>query len=69
MVQFTVNNLPKADNQWQEDNVETNEDDIIRRVQSSKRCSLQIKKSEPEPGCRFMYDRIEDRVLDASSGA
>lgn len=61
VVQFTVNNLPKTDNQWQKDNVETNDDDIIRRVQSSKRCSLQIIKSEPEPGCRFMYDRIEDR--------
>lgn len=39
-----------------------NDDDVvIRRVQSSENCSLHIHRSLPEPGCRFMYDRIEDR--------
>uniref|UniRef100_A0A7N0T9S0 DNA polymerase alpha subunit B n=2 Tax=Kalanchoe fedtschenkoi TaxID=63787 RepID=A0A7N0T9S0_KALFE len=38
------------------------EDDIISRVRPGKRCSLQVHGSKPEPGCRFMYERIEDRV-------
>ncbi|KAL3835659.1 hypothetical protein ACJIZ3_010395 [Penstemon smallii] len=37
------------------------EDDIIKRVQPSKKCSLRLNKSQLEPGCRFMYDRIEDK--------
>ncbi|WVZ88738.1 hypothetical protein U9M48_035222 [Paspalum notatum var. saurae] len=40
---------------------EPTEDDIIRRIQPIQRCSLQVQRSQPEPGCRFMYDRIEDR--------
>ncbi|CAL4911022.1 unnamed protein product [Urochloa decumbens] len=40
---------------------ETTEDEVIRRIQPSQRCSLQVQRSQPEPGCRFMYDRIEDR--------
>ncbi|KAL6905855.1 hypothetical protein ACP4OV_003456 [Aristida adscensionis] len=40
---------------------ETTEDDVIRRIQPSQRCSLQVQRSQPEPGCRFMYDRMEDR--------
>uniref|UniRef100_A0A0D9XY55 DNA polymerase alpha subunit B n=1 Tax=Leersia perrieri TaxID=77586 RepID=A0A0D9XY55_9ORYZ len=41
--------------------IESTEDEVIRRVQPSKRCTLQVQHSQPEPGCRFMYDRIEDR--------
>lgn len=37
------------------------DDDVIRRVQPIEKCSLHIHRSLPEPGCRFMYDRIEDR--------
>ncbi|CAL4896390.1 unnamed protein product [Urochloa decumbens] len=40
---------------------EITEDEVIRRIQPSQRCSLQVQRSQPEPGCRFMYDRIEDR--------
>ncbi|XP_039798730.1 DNA polymerase alpha subunit B-like isoform X2 [Panicum virgatum] len=40
---------------------ETTEDELIRRIQPSQRCSLQVQRSQPEPGCRFMYDRMEDR--------
>ncbi|KAG8051016.1 hypothetical protein GUJ93_ZPchr0009g2163 [Zizania palustris] len=40
---------------------EPTEDEIIRRIPPSKRCTLQIQRSQPEPGCRFMYDRTEDR--------
>uniref|UniRef100_A0A0E0J8J8 DNA polymerase alpha subunit B n=1 Tax=Oryza nivara TaxID=4536 RepID=A0A0E0J8J8_ORYNI len=43
------------------DEIESTEDEVIRRVQPSKRCTLQVQHSQPEPGCRFMYDRIEDR--------
>lgn len=39
------------------------EDEIIKRVQPSKKCSLVINRSQLEPGCRFMYDKIEDKVL------
>ncbi|KAG5557026.1 hypothetical protein RHGRI_007318 [Rhododendron griersonianum] len=31
------------------------------RVQPSARCSLMIHGSQLEPGCRFMYDKIEDK--------
>lgn len=41
--------------------VETSEDELIRRVQPRQRCTLQVQRSHPEPGCRFMYDRMEDR--------
>ncbi|CAN6301501.1 unnamed protein product [Urochloa humidicola] len=41
--------------------IETTEDEVIRRIQPSQRCSLQVQRSQPEPGCRFMYDRMEDR--------
>ncbi|PKA50073.1 hypothetical protein AXF42_Ash021104 [Apostasia shenzhenica] len=37
------------------------DDDLIRRVPPSEICSLKIHYSQPEPGCKFMYDRIEDR--------
>lgn len=43
-------------------NAEITEDEVIRRIQPSQRCSLQVQRSQPEPGCRFMYDRLEDRV-------
>jgi DNA polymerase alpha subunit B len=39
----------------------TTEDEVIRRIQC-QRCSLQVQHSQPESGCRFMYDRMEDRV-------
>ena len=66
VVQLTVNNPPSAENGKNENKFENVDDDIIRRVQPSKRCSLLVHGSRPEPGCRFMYDRIEDRVCDAS---
>lgn len=43
------------------------DDDVIRRVQPSERCSFNVHRSLPEPGFRFMYDRIEDRVIKISS--
>ncbi|MQL85397.1 hypothetical protein Taro_017917 [Colocasia esculenta] len=41
----------------------TQEDDLIKRVKPSERCSLQIHCSQPNSGCRFMYDKIEDKFL------
>lgn len=64
-VKFNIDNLPNTENGSDEHDAETNEDDIVKRAQP-QRCSLIIHGSKPEPGCRFMYDRIEDRVSDAS---
>ncbi|CAL9048189.1 unnamed protein product [Musa banksii] len=37
------------------------EDDIIRRVQTTERCNLQVHNLQPQSDCRFMYDRTKDR--------
>ncbi|XP_071928815.1 uncharacterized protein [Coffea arabica] len=61
VVQFSLNeqSATEAICVKQEHDDENSEDDIIKRVQPSKRCSIVINASQPEPGCRFMYDRIE----------
>ncbi|XP_050276321.1 uncharacterized protein LOC126718252 [Quercus robur] len=61
VVKFSTNNMPDAENRENELAHENNDDDIIRKVQPRERCSLIVHGSGPEPGCRFMYDRIEDR--------
>lgn len=65
VVQFALNeqSATEATNIKQEQDHENSEDDIIKRVQPSKRCSIVTNGSQPEPGCRFMYDRIEDKVI------
>lgn len=63
VVQFTLNEHPNIQTIKEEHDHANSEDDIIKRVQPNKRCSLLINKSHPKPGCRFMYDRIEDKVL------
>lgn len=65
-VQFTKSNPPSAENGKNDNEFENLDDDIIRRIQPRKRCSLVVHGSRPEPGCRFMFDRIEDRVCDYS---
>ncbi|KAL5717740.1 hypothetical protein ACHQM5_010709 [Ranunculus cassubicifolius] len=60
-VQFTLNKSPEKENGTREHESVDPEDDVIRRVQPSERCSLEVQKSHPAPGCRFMYDRIEDK--------
>lgn len=62
MTKFSMNNMPCTDDREKARDQENNEDDIIKKVQPQKRCSLIVHESRPEPGCRFMYDRIEDRV-------
>lgn len=61
MVQFRINSEPGTERGIKEHEDDVMEDDIIRRAQPKKRCSLIVHGSKPEPGCRFMYDRIEDR--------
>lgn len=59
---FSIGNMCDTENREKEHDQENNEDDIIKKVQPQKRCSLIVHGSGPEPGCRFMYDRVEDRV-------
>ncbi|KAL2484471.1 putative microtubule-associated protein futsch [Abeliophyllum distichum] len=61
VVQSTLNEHPNIQSIKEEQDRANSEDDIIKRVQPSKHCSLVINRSHPEPGCRFMYDRIEDK--------
>lgn len=63
VVQLTLNEHPNTQTINVEEDNANSEDEIIKRVQPSKKCSLEINKSQPQPGCRFMYDRIEDKVL------
>lgn len=63
VVQFTLNENANGESMKIENDEENPSDDIIKRVQPIKRCSLQIISSKPEPGCRFMYDRTENKVL------
>ncbi|XAR64436.1 DNA-directed DNA polymerase [Bertholletia excelsa] len=61
VVQSTLNDLPNIDFVKKEHDGENSEDDIIKRVQPNTRCSLVIHGSQPQPGCRFMYDKIEHK--------
>ncbi|PON82786.1 DNA polymerase alpha, subunit B [Trema orientale] len=61
VVKFSINNVPSTENGHKEQEHENNEDDVIKKVQPGRRCTLIVRGSKPETGCRFMYDRIEDR--------
>ncbi|XP_058192703.1 uncharacterized protein LOC131309974 [Rhododendron vialii] len=61
VVQSTLNDLPNTEIIKKEEDHGNSEDYIIMRVQPSARCSLVIHGSQLEPGCRFMYDKIEDK--------
>ncbi|KAL5827008.1 hypothetical protein ACOSQ3_018853 [Xanthoceras sorbifolium] len=61
VAKFNINNLPNTENGSTEHDNENTDDDFLKRVQPRKRCSLIVHGAGPEPGCRFMYDRIEDR--------
>lgn len=64
VVKFSINNVPSIENGQKEQEDGNYEDDVIRKVQPGRRCSLIVHGSKPEAGCRFMYDRIEDGVCD-----
>ncbi|VVB14842.1 unnamed protein product [Arabis nemorensis] len=62
VVKFNIGNAASQAENGNKDDVENSEDDmIIKRVQTSHRCSLKVNGSGPEPGCRFMYERTEDK--------
>ncbi|KAK2636699.1 hypothetical protein Ddye_031491 [Dipteronia dyeriana] len=61
VAKFNINNLPNTENGSNEQDNENTDDDFLKRVQPRKSCSLIVHGAGPEPGCRFMYDRIEDR--------
>lgn len=64
-VKFSINTIPDVENGKQELNHENEENDeynIVSKIVSRKRCSLVIHGSGPKPGCRFMYDRTEDKI-------
>ncbi|KAL0364286.1 UNVERIFIED_CONTAM: hypothetical protein Sangu_0526200 [Sesamum angustifolium] len=61
VVQTTLNEHSSMQTIKTEEDHNNSEDDIIKRLQPSQKCSLLIDRSKPEPGCRFMYDRVEDK--------
>ncbi|CAN0896193.1 DNA polymerase alpha subunit B [Linum grandiflorum] len=63
VARISVGNLPDAENGGggMEDVGRDMEDDLIKRVKPLKRVPLVVHGDGPKPGCRFMYDRIEDR--------
>ncbi|KAK8579522.1 hypothetical protein V6N12_069846 [Hibiscus sabdariffa] len=60
-IKFNIDNLPTIGTTNIIEDHENLEDDIIKRIQPQKSCSVVVHGSGPEPGCRFLYDRIEDR--------
>ncbi|KAG4202013.1 hypothetical protein ERO13_A05G311350v2 [Gossypium hirsutum] len=61
VVKFNIDNLPTIETANGIEEHYDLEDGIIKRVQPLKSSSLVVHQSGLEPGCRFMYDRIEDR--------
>lgn len=64
VVKSSIKNVLSTESGREEPDHEYHEDDIIRKVRPGRRCSLTVHGSKPETGCRFMYDRIEDRVCE-----
>lgn len=62
VVHSTLNSLPTDHDIKKENDTENSEDDVIKRVPPIKRCLLEVLGSQPTPGCRYMYDRTEDKV-------
>ncbi|KAK8691555.1 hypothetical protein V6N13_075061 [Hibiscus sabdariffa] len=60
-IKFNIENLPTIETVNSIEDHENLEDGIIKRIQPQKSCSVVVHGSGPEPGCRFLYDRIEDR--------
>ena len=63
VVHSTFNTLPTVHEIEKKNGEEDSEDDVIKRIQPVKSCSLEVHSSKPAPGCRYMYDMIEDKVL------
>ncbi|CAN8243808.1 unnamed protein product [Cochlearia groenlandica] len=62
VLKFSIGNVAAQAENGNKDDVENSEDDmIIKRVPTSSKCSLKVNGSGPQVGCRFMYERTEDR--------
>ncbi|GER47328.1 DNA polymerase alpha subunit B [Striga asiatica] len=61
IIQTMLNQQPSTESIKVKEHNENSDDDIIARLQPSKRCHLRINTSQPEQGCRFMFDRLEDK--------
>ncbi|XP_047325252.1 DNA polymerase alpha subunit B [Impatiens glandulifera] len=61
VLQIDRNDLTNIEDSQKECNDEFSDDDIIKKVQPSTRCSMIVEDMHPEPGCRYMYDKIEDK--------
>lgn len=62
VVRFNIGDAAAPAENGDNNDVENSEDDmIIKKVQTRRRCSLKVNGVGPEPGCRFMYYRTEDR--------
>lgn len=62
-VQSSLNENHSTQNVTIEEDRLNTEYDIIKRVQPNQKCTMHIISSQPKPGCRFMYDRIDDKVF------
>ncbi|KAJ4795175.1 DNA polymerase alpha subunit B [Rhynchospora pubera] len=59
---FVFNNALNGANELANQEINnSDEDEIIRRVRPGQKCSLSVISSQPQSGCRFMYDRTENR--------
>lgn len=65
VMKFSINSMPVKESAEREDNCENDEDAIIKKVRPVQGCSLTVHGSGfgLVPNCRFMYDRVEDRVF------
>ncbi|CAH8382709.1 unnamed protein product [Eruca vesicaria subsp. sativa] len=63
VVKFRIGDVAAQSENGDNNDVENSEDDmIIKKVQTRRRCSLKVNGIGPEPGCRFMYDKTEDKL-------
>ncbi|OWM89734.1 hypothetical protein CDL15_Pgr024482 [Punica granatum] len=60
-VKYSINQLSTEENGKKELVAEDSEDDFLKKVKTRERCSMVVHGTKPEPNCRFMYDRTEDR--------
>lgn len=60
-VQFTFNDHLSFESS-EETVSNTDVDDILKRLKPVRRCELDVVRTGPEPGIRYMFDQIENRV-------
>jgi len=60
-VQFTFNGHLSFQSS-EEAGSNTDGDDVVKRLKPVRRCELDVVGTGPEPGIRYMFDQIENRV-------